>query len=170
MIKNSDLKWNCWGATSFWVSTSVWESLLNAKKLHFSSCSCVSLMWVSRAYDEKSTFLVILSVFIVFDHVNACASLRLLVEIHNKSRNHSNTFCLLSKCHSIQRLNYFWMTPINFCCYRRIKPDSMVWQFWVTSSVSSRLGCTSWPSTSSWRSCSRFSRPKMTSSSWWTHC
>ena len=38
--------WNCWGATSFWVSTSIWESLLNAKKLHFSSCSCMSLMWV----------------------------------------------------------------------------------------------------------------------------
>ena len=39
--KMTKLTWNCWGATSFWVSTSVWESLVNAKKLHFSSCSCV---------------------------------------------------------------------------------------------------------------------------------
>ena len=55
--------WNCWGATSFWVSTSVWESLLNTKKLNFSSCPCMSLMWVSRAYDEKITFLIIFKHF-----------------------------------------------------------------------------------------------------------
>ena len=75
--------WNCWGANSFWVSTSVWESLLNAKKLHFSSCSCVSLTWVSRTYNEKSTFLNFQAFFIVFDHVNACASMPSQVEIHN---------------------------------------------------------------------------------------
>ena len=46
---------NCWGATSFWVSTSVWESLLNAKKLDFSSCSCMSLTWVSCAYGGQNT-------------------------------------------------------------------------------------------------------------------
>ena len=38
----------------------LWESLLNAKKLDFSSCSYVSLTGVSCAYREKITYLTIL--------------------------------------------------------------------------------------------------------------
>ena len=86
--KKTKFTWNCWGAKSFLVSTGIWESLLNAKKMHFSSCSCVSLTWVSRAYDEqwkKYFFGNFQAFFIVFDHVNACASMRLLVKIHNSS-------------------------------------------------------------------------------------
>ena len=37
---------NLSGATRFWVSTSVWESLLNAKKLHFSSYFCLMLVQI----------------------------------------------------------------------------------------------------------------------------
>ena len=54
---------NCWGASSFWVSTSVCESLLTAKKLNFYHI----FTWASRAYDFQAFF-------IVFDHVNICAS------------------------------------------------------------------------------------------------
>ena len=43
-------EWNCWGATSFWVSTSVWESLLNATNVHF--CSLVKIhnmkVWILK--------------------------------------------------------------------------------------------------------------------------
>ena len=83
--KMTKFTWNCWEATSFWVSPSVWESLLKAKKLHFSSCSCVSLTWVSRAYDEKSTFLVIFKRFSLFStlwaHAQACVH---MVKMHNR--------------------------------------------------------------------------------------
>ena len=40
-------------------------------------------MRVSRAYDKKVLFKYFLSVFIVFDHVIAYASMRSLVKIHN---------------------------------------------------------------------------------------
>ena len=65
-----------WGATIFWVSTSIWESLLDAKKFHFSPCFYVSLTWASCAYDEKSTFLIIFKCFSLFStmwtHAQAC--------------------------------------------------------------------------------------------------
>ena len=54
-----------------WVSTSIWESPLNTKKLHFSSCSCVSLMCLSCVPWKKYFFDHFQGVFIVFDHVNA---------------------------------------------------------------------------------------------------
>ena len=61
---------------SFCMPASVWESLLNAKQLHISSCSCVSLTRVSHVYDEKSTFLKVFKRFSLFStmqtHVQAC--------------------------------------------------------------------------------------------------
>ena len=72
--KMTKFTWNCWGATSFWVSTSIWEPLLNAKK-------CIHVLaWALReslVRTMKKYFLII------FNHVNACVSMRLLVEIHN---------------------------------------------------------------------------------------
>ena len=69
---------NLSGVTSFWVSTSIWESLLNAKKLHFSSYFYVGLTWASRTHEE-----ILEPFFIIFDHANTCASIPSLVEIHN---------------------------------------------------------------------------------------
>ena len=67
---------NCWGATSFWLSTSVWESLLNAKEFYFSSCFCMNLTWASHTHEEKSMFLIILKRFLSFltmrTHAQAC--------------------------------------------------------------------------------------------------
>ena len=60
---------NCWGATSFWMSTRVWESLLNAKNVNFCSYSYVSLTSVSRMHDEKSMFLIILKRFLLFGNI-----------------------------------------------------------------------------------------------------
>ena len=57
---------NCWGATSFWLSTSVWESLLNAKEFYFSSCFCMNLTWASHTHEEKSMFLIILKRLLSF--------------------------------------------------------------------------------------------------------
>ena len=91
---------NCWGATSFWVSTSVLESLLSAKKLHFSLCSCMSLTWVSREYDKKALFKYFWVFFIVFDHVNACASMRQLVKIHNKHVYYAVQILSVKFCHT----------------------------------------------------------------------
>ena len=64
------------GATSFWVSTGIWESLLNAKNADFSSCCGMSLTWASHVHDEKSTFLTIFECFSLFStiqtHAQAC--------------------------------------------------------------------------------------------------
>ena len=54
------------GATSFCVSTSIWESLLSTKKLHFSSYFYVSLAWAFHTHDVKSMFLIILECFYHF--------------------------------------------------------------------------------------------------------
>ena len=43
----------------------------------------MSLTWASRTHDEKSMFLIIKRVFVCLDHANACASMCLLVKIHN---------------------------------------------------------------------------------------
>ena len=78
--KTPKFTWNCCGATSFWVSTSIWESLPKAKNCFFLHV----LTWVSCAYYEKYYFFGNFQAFlIVFDHVNACPSMRLLVKIHN---------------------------------------------------------------------------------------
>ena len=82
------------GATSFWASTSVWESLLNAKKLHFCSFSYVSLLyawWIKYVFDYFKAF------FIVFDHENTCASMRYLVEIHNNKWQGCFNLCFVSR-------------------------------------------------------------------------
>ena len=43
-----------------------------------------SLLWASRAHDEKKYLFSHFWMFlIIFDHANACASMRSLVEIHN---------------------------------------------------------------------------------------
>ena len=70
------------GATSFWVSTSVWESLLNAKNVHFFPYFYMSLAWASHAHDEKSMFLIIFSSF---------SAMRLPVKIHNIHRQKIKT-------------------------------------------------------------------------------
>ena len=44
-IKMTICPQNCWGATSFRVSTSHRESLLNAKNLHLLPCFHMSLTW-----------------------------------------------------------------------------------------------------------------------------
>ena len=68
MMKNT--VFNLSGATSIWVSTNVWESLLNAKNVSFLPYFYVSLRWTSCTHDEKRILLIILR-------------MRLLVEIHN---------------------------------------------------------------------------------------
>ena len=42
MIKNIDLKWNCWGATSFWVSLFSLFSLFSTMWTHAQACICWS--------------------------------------------------------------------------------------------------------------------------------
>ena len=80
-IKTSDFTWNLSGATSFWMSTSVWESLLNAKNVNFCSCSYVSLTWVSRKKMKKYVF----DYFSAFLFFGPCKRMcmHLLVKIHN---------------------------------------------------------------------------------------
>ena len=70
---------NLSGATSFRVSTSIWESLRNAKKLHFCLYLHISLTWASHTHDEKSVFLIIFKRFCSFStmgtHAQACICL-----------------------------------------------------------------------------------------------
>ena len=68
------------GATSFWVSTSIWESLFNTEKLHF---FCIFLRKPLVRMIKKYVFDYFRAFFIVFDHVNACTSIRSLVELQN---------------------------------------------------------------------------------------
>ena len=49
----------------------------------FSSIFFMRLTWASHANDEKVTFYHFWMFFIFFNHANACASMPLLVEIHN---------------------------------------------------------------------------------------
>ena len=83
MIKTLILTRNCWGATSFWVSTSVWESLLNTKKLHFFHVLAWALRDSLVHTMKRVLFGNFQAFFFVFNHVNTCARMRLLVEIHN---------------------------------------------------------------------------------------
>ena len=47
----------------------------------------MGLTWASRAHDVKGTFFIIFKCFFRFRHANACASMRLLVKIHNRLNN-----------------------------------------------------------------------------------
>ena len=82
-VKTFDFKQNLSGATSFWVSNSVWESLLNVKNIHFCSSFYVSLTWISCTHDEKSIFWWFSSIFYRF---RPCKRMR---KIHNKCPLHS---------------------------------------------------------------------------------
>ena len=68
---------------NIWVSTSVWESLLNTKNVHCLSSWCMSLTWASLACDEKSSFWWFSIVFLCFKHANVWASMCWLVKICN---------------------------------------------------------------------------------------
>ena len=45
-------------------------------------------LWASRVHEQKGNFFIIFYVLIIFDHANACASMRLLVKIHNICSDH----------------------------------------------------------------------------------
>ena len=82
---------NISGATSFWVSTSVGESLLNAFLFVFVHEPYMT----SRTHDGNIIFLIFKSFLIVFNH-----ALCTLVEIHNNQKIISAQFMLETRLHN----------------------------------------------------------------------
>ena len=62
-----------------------WKMLENYQKVLFSSYAWETHVRLRQEHWKKYFFDNFWAFFIVFDHVNACASMQLLVKIHNKS-------------------------------------------------------------------------------------
>ena len=67
---------------SFWELVNIWESLVDAKSVYFSSCYNMSHSWAHHMSYENCTFWWFWSMFYCFQPCQ-CMNKHLLVQIHN---------------------------------------------------------------------------------------
>ena len=102
---------NLSGATSFWVSTSIWESLLNAKHFIFLHVHAWALLESLVRTIKKLFFENFVAFFYCFrQFLNACASICSLVKIHNSYRHTFFKFLCTKSAHVWTLVSQFYST------------------------------------------------------------